>query len=372
MSRAFAIFVGLLLAAVVPAGEGAAQQSLSLRLPFPAGTVWRVAQGYNGGTHVPGPERYALDLVRVDGPTAGTEVLAPAAGTIWWMTPPGAGNGCVLIKLDGPSGLIAGMCHLIARPFRTDEHVAAGQVLGTIAPDGAAGNNGMAHLHFSLHRTPDLGVTRIPAPFAPPDGLPLEGLALPPDGSSNQYACPGAGCKGTLLSTNGGGSGSSPVAAPPMVAAAPPSVALRPGGIARVTGGGCLNVREAPGITAAILACLPDGMQVTLGQGPIHADGRAWWRIEGLGWVAGEFLAGVSAPQSAWAPGSGVIVDAGEQDCLNLREAPGLSAPVITCLPNGARLTISGGPREVDGHTWWQLDGRGWASATYLKLRDGS
>jgi hypothetical protein len=353
-----------------------AQAGPSLRLPFAAGTGWRVAQGYNGGTHGPGPERYGLDLVRTDGPTAGSEVLAPMAGSIWWMNPPGAGNGCVLLKLDGGSGLIAGMCHIIARPFRTDERVSAGQVLGVIAPDGAAGNNGMAHLHFSLHRTPDYGVTRIPAPFALPDGLPLEGVSMPADGSGNQYACPGAFCKGTIVSSNGGSS-SPVVSAPPSVAAfaapAPAAViALRPGVVASVTGGGCLNVREGPGIGARILACLPDGTSVTLAQGPVEGDGRSWWRLEGHGWAAGEFLKGLSAPAPAWSAGVAVIVDAGERDCLNLRESPGLAAAVVTCLPNGARLTVTDGPREADGHVWWQLDGGGWASSTYLRLRDGS
>src|SRR5579884_1307008 len=43
-------------------------QTAVLKLPFAAGTSWRIIQGYEGGTHGTGPERYALDLVREGGP----------------------------------------------------------------------------------------------------------------------------------------------------------------------------------------------------------------------------------------------------------------------------------------------------------------
>lgn len=361
-------------------------QAATLRLPFAAGTAWKVVQGYNGGTHSTPSERYALDLVRDgDGPTAGVDVLAPAAGTVWWMNPPGSGNGCVLIKLDGGSGLIVELCHVFARSFRTDERVEAGQVVGTIGPAGTVGNNGLAHLHLSMHRTPDYGVTRIAAPFAAPDGLPLDGVALPADGTANQYACPGAACRAGLLSNNGRALSSSPgagaaavtfgapapIAAAPVTAVTTPLVALRAGVVARVSGAGdCLNVREGPGITARVLTCLADGVSVTVAQGPITADGRTWWQLDGMGWAVADYLTGVTAPAPTWKISAVVIVDAGEGDCLNLRETPGTAATVVACLPSGARLAISDGPRDADGRTWWQLDGRGWAAAEFLKLRE--
>ncbi len=359
-------------------------QTAVLKLPFAAGTSWRIIQGYEGGTHGTGPERYALDLVREGGPTAGAEVLAPASGTVWWMNPPGTGNGCLLIKIDGGNGLIVELCHIIARPLRVDQRVELGQPVGTVGPDGAVGNNGLAHLHLSLHRTPDFGVTRIAAPFAPPDGLPLDGVSLPPNGTPNQYACPGPTCRGVLTSTNAAGSqpalaAVAPVPAAPSVspAASPAApVALRAGVTARVAAGpnpgDCVNVRGGPGLTAPVLSCLPDGALVTVTDGPVTADGRLWWRLEGLGWAAGDYLVGVSAPAPALRPGGRAIVDAGEGDCLNLRAAPGMAAPVLACLPSGARVTITDGPRTADGHTWWQVDGRGWAAADYLQPRDES
>jgi len=81
----------------------------SLKLPVPAGTAWKVLQGYNGGTHTAGPEFYALDLVRDGGATGGTDVVAPASGSLWFAHAPGAGNGCVSIKVDGGGGGAVGV-----------------------------------------------------------------------------------------------------------------------------------------------------------------------------------------------------------------------------------------------------------------------
>ena len=366
------LLVPLGMAATPTAG---AQPAAALRLPFPAGTAWKVAQGYQGGTHGSGPERYALDLVRDgDGPTAGVEVLAPAAGTLWFMNAPGAGNGCLSLKIDGGGGLIAQMCHIVARSFRRDEPIAAGQVIGTIGAAGTVGNNGLAHLHLSLHRTPDFGTTRIPAPFAAPDGLPLDGIALPPDGSSNQYVCPGATCRSGLVSSNGRAADPAPAVPPaapgnaPVMISNAPAMPLRPGLVARIAvGSGCVNLREGPGMTARVLTCLPDGFTATIAQGPLVADNSAWWRLENWGWVAGDYLAGVSLPAPAVRVGAVAVVDAGAGDCLNLRDGPGIAAGVVTCLPSGARLAVTDGPREADGRTWWQLDGRGWAAGDYLR-----
>lgn len=354
-----------------------------LRLPFAAGTTWKVAQGYNGGTHSSGPERFALDLVRDgDVSSAGADVLAPAAGTMWWMNPSGTSNGCILIKIDGGNGLIVELCHIFARSFGRDERIEAGQPIGAIAPAGAVGNNGLAHVHLSMHRTPDFGVTRIPAPFAPPDGLTLDGVALPADGSANQYACPGRTCRAGIASSNGPGTGRAPLppapisfstAAPPTITLAPAqAVPLRTGVVARTAGAGdCVNVREGPGLAARVLVCLPDGYSITIGQGPIAADGRTWWQLQGFGgWAVADYLLGLTAPAPVLRVGGSAVADAGAGDCLNVREAPSLAAAVVICLPTGVRAAITDGPRDSDGLSWWQLDGRGWAAAAYLRPRD--
>ncbi|MGH2587680.1 MAG: hypothetical protein ACRDJE_22395, partial [Dehalococcoidia bacterium] len=108
VAMAAALILTLVLgAAMAPRATAQSTPTMtSLRLPFSSGTVWKAIQGYNGGTHVPGPEQYALDLVRDGGPTGGAEVVSPADGSVWFAHAPGAGNGCILIRIDGGGGLI--------------------------------------------------------------------------------------------------------------------------------------------------------------------------------------------------------------------------------------------------------------------------
>jgi uncharacterized protein YkwD len=54
--------------------------------------------------------------------------------------------------------------------------------------------------------------------------------------------------------------------------------------------GDCLNVRSGPGRGATVITCLPNGMRVRIAAGPVVADGITWWRLESLGWAAGEYL----------------------------------------------------------------------------------
>lgn len=62
-----------------------------------------------------------------------------------------------------------------------------------------------------------------------------------------------------------------------------------------------LNLRASPGQSAesTVLAMLPAGTAVMVLEGPVQADGRAWWRIRAddkEGWCAGEFLTAQAAP----------------------------------------------------------------------------
>jgi uncharacterized protein YkwD len=68
--------------------------------------------------------------------------------------------------------------------------------------------------------------------------------------------------------------------------------ALQVGGGATVTtdDGDCLNVRSGPGRGATVITCLPYGTRVRIAAGPVVADGISWWRLESLGWAAGEYL----------------------------------------------------------------------------------
>ncbi|OGO51674.1 MAG: hypothetical protein A2148_09920 [Chloroflexi bacterium RBG_16_68_14] len=61
------------------------------------------------------------------------------------------------------------------------------------------------------------------------------------------------------------------------------------------------------------------------------------------------------------------VVVAGTGDCLRVRERAGIQAPEIACLDDGAAVTVSSGPVEIDGFEWWQLEGYGWAAGNWLR-----
>ncbi len=66
-----------------------------------------------------------------------------------------------------------------------------------------------------------------------------------------------------------------------------------------------------------------------------------------------------------------VLVVTGAGDCLNVRTEPDRTtpAPAIVCLSDGETVTVTGGPRNTDNFTWWQVNtklGEGWAVEDYL------
>jgi hypothetical protein len=53
---------------------------------------------------------------------------------------------------------------------------------------------------------------------------------------------------------------------------------------------GCANVRSHPGLQSIILECLRNGAVVDVDSAPVYADNRIWWHLQGLGWMAHDFL----------------------------------------------------------------------------------
>ncbi len=53
---------------------------------------------------------------------------------------------------------------------------------------------------------------------------------------------------------------------------------------------GCANVRDVPGLSRKILACLANRTRVVVDSAPIYADGKIWWHLQGRGWMAHDFL----------------------------------------------------------------------------------
>jgi hypothetical protein len=77
-----------------------------------------------------------------------------------------------------------------------------------------------------------------------------------------------------------------------------------------------------------------------------------------------------SAQQGVISIGEYVQVDTGNQQRLNLRQAPGINQGIVTSLENGTIMLVIGGPVRVDGFDWWEIKGQsgtGWAVGQFLK-----
>ena len=392
--------IGAIATSVLGGSRAAAAQVL--HLPYPGGVGVQIIQGYNGSTHV-GVERYSLDLVRTDGATSGSPVLAPASGSVDFAQTPYTENGCIAVSIDGSDGFNYMLCHLyLLRSYNYNEPIQQGQMLGTVAPPGQMGNNGTAHVHMQLFTLP--GGIRTPAPYAQPNGMTLEGASMPPDGSYNQWACSGSSCR-NLMSANapipqsaarpGSASSSGTDSAAPPTPPAPPaaptaSSTFAAGQPVTVQGtGDCLRVHAQPALAATIVTCIPDATPEVIASGPVSGDGISWWDLAGLGWAASGYLqpdgnasgSPISAPASsastvtpptppssptpAMAVGTTVQVT-GTGDCLRAHDQAGIGAYSVACIPDGTVTTIVDGPVSTDGHSWWKLDGIGWVVADYL------
>jgi hypothetical protein len=72
--------------------------------------------------------------------------------------------------------------------------------------------------------------------------------------------------------------------------------------------------------------------------------------------------------------GAHVRVTDTQGECLNIRNAPG-TGEVLTCLPDGEVVTITGDPVEMNGTLFWEVSARGqlrgYASGDYLTAFNG-
>ncbi|HEY8446064.1 MAG TPA: SH3 domain-containing protein [Thermomicrobiales bacterium] len=111
-----------------------------------------------------------------------------------------------------------------------------------------------------------------------------------------------------------------------------------------------LNLRASPSLDAEILTVMPPRAQVELTGS--ERNGFLRVRYEGrTGWAYGEYL----------------TRSATVREDLNLREGPSTSDDIITVMPAGARVTLTGERRN--GFVRVVYDGRrGWAYAAYLSI----
>ena len=252
----------LLLATLVLAtGARAVEAAAAVAFPAPAGSQWSIVSGYNTATHnVPdGNDPYAIDIVRTDADTAGTQVLAPFDGRIRFSD-----SSC--LSITDAADTTALICHVFPAAGLRGRTVTRGQWIATVAPAGEANNNGLAHIHFALR-----GTARAPLPFAA--AYAIEGVSLPASTAANAYA-------GTaFVSSN----------TPALAVDAGGDLQVRPGApvtlVATVTGSGGLPVNYAwrqtsgagvtlvaQGATASFTAPTANGRTVRFEVAAITAD----------------------------------------------------------------------------------------------------
>ena len=197
--RPVLLLVVVAAAAIVVSPRAARADGAVLALPAPAVTQWQIIAGYNTATHT-STDPHAIDIVRIDGATAGTAVLAPISGSLTWRS-----SDCVLVR--DAFGMEHLLCHLFpSAGLNVGDVIQRGQPLGAVAPDGAANNNGIAHIHYAVHQSLGGGSLGMTVPFS--GAYALEGVALPAVSTPNAYA-------GTRLTSSNGVAGDIAPAAPP-------------------------------------------------------------------------------------------------------------------------------------------------------------
>ncbi|MEU9579554.1 peptidoglycan DD-metalloendopeptidase family protein [Streptomyces chilikensis] len=174
-----------LTAAPAQAAPAAVAAAPNFKAPFPCGQRWTYG-------HHSAEVRRALDFVRADGgATAGTPVLASAAGTATrHYQASGAGN---YIVIDHGGGWRTYYFHLAAYSVANGAYVGQGQQIGTT---GSTGNSSGAHIHYEqLYNGTGQNIV-------------INGVALSYPGSYHQaYLTSDNGCGGTGVPFTTWGSG---------------------------------------------------------------------------------------------------------------------------------------------------------------------
>jgi uncharacterized protein YgiM (DUF1202 family) len=158
---------------------------------------------------------------------------------------------------------------------------------------------------------------------------------------------------------------------------AQPGTILAVGQPARVVAPAGLNMRQEPRTGSELILQLGTGVRVTIVAGPQSGENFTWWQVDdgqgNVGWVAErdattEWLSpqlGQAQPADR-APrvGDRVQVTTGQ---LSIRAVPGTDGALISQVPEGRQFTVTAGPQQANGYTWYQIradDGsvEGWAA----------
>ncbi|GAB4555879.1 MAG: hypothetical protein OHK0023_27620 [Anaerolineae bacterium] len=158
--------------------------------------------------------------------------------------------------------------------------------------------------------------------------------------------------------------------------ACPPALPprLKIGSQGRVTPGTPNAVRDQPSANNAVsrvVGSIPGGAVFNVLNGPVCADGYAWWQVSYLGitgWTAeGEGVTywleplncGFNLPSRLTVGGRGRVTP-GLANAVRAQPSTNRSfSPVLGEIPAGGVFNVIGGPQCGDGYTWWQVNYNG-------------
>jgi uncharacterized protein YraI len=153
-------------------------------------------------------------------------------------------------------------------------------------------------------------------------------------------------------------------AAPAPAAPAAPAPAETPAVSGQMQTAADLNFRSGPGLDQAIIHVIPRGTTVDITA--VSQNGfRQIVRQNRTGWVSQQYLVAIAAadpPAPAAPAASGQLYTT---DYLNLRSLPSPQGAVVTVLPKGTAVTITGAKNGI----WQEIIYQGsirWASSDYL------
>lgn len=159
---------------------------------------------------------------------------------------------------------------------------------------------------------------------------------------------------GTYLSISGGNAPAQPAN----------DSAASPAGTATTTD--ALNLRDGPSLGANVLTVMPAGATVALtgasqsGYTAVSYQGRAGWAASAY-LTSGSGTVAAAAPSPATAGSSWTTTSA-----LNLRAGPSTATAVLTVMPAGSEVTVTGGAQGGFYPVTYRGTS-GWASGSYLK-----
>jgi quercetin dioxygenase-like cupin family protein/uncharacterized protein YgiM (DUF1202 family) len=177
------------------------------------------------------------------------------------------------------------------------------------------------------------------------------------------------------------------------------------GAIVAITEDG-VNVRSEATTDSDIVDSFPAGPQFEIIGGPVEGESYTWYEVRGVGdlsdvegWLvtdfmdviepapggagAGEGTGGASAatPAAAGTPAAEGEFAVGDTvtttvENLRIRQEPSTEGEAINTLPLGSELEITGGPREAEDYTWYEVKvvstgATGWVASDFLEAAGG-